>query len=200
MKKIIKLQIVLFVLLLFFSNQKINVKEYQNGYIKIKYKLQNYPIIASNQMAIWIKNAKGNYITTIFVTKFMAKGGYKRREDCCPVWILESNWEKASNNEIDSVSRATQKAGIQEVLWNCKDKDGKQVNPGIYFYNIEANIYYDERVLFTGKIEIGNNKNSSKPQLKYFHTKNSKNKKKIDNIIKKYGNLIEEIEVIYFPE
>ena len=200
MKKIIKMSLFLFFIIIFFGSQKTNTEEYPNGYIKIKYKLQNYSIIASNQIAIWIKDLKGNYITTIYATKFMANGGYKKREDCCPVWRSEANWEKATKNEIDSVSAATQKSGIQEVLWNCRDKNGKLVNAGTYIYQIEANIYYDERILFIGKIEIGSNKNSSKPEIKSYHTKYNDRKKKVDKALKKYGNIIEAVEVSYSPK
>ena len=200
MKKMIKINLLLFFIIIFFGNQVINAKDYPNEYVSIKYKLKNYSIIASNQMAIWIKDLKGNYITTIYATKFMARGGYKEREDCCPIWRSEVNWENASKKEIDSVSAATQKSGIQEVLWNCRDKNGSLVKAGTYIYQIEVNIYYDERILFIGKIEIGGNKNSSKPEIKYYHTKYSDKKKKVDKALKKYGNIIESVEVSYTPK
>ncbi len=151
-------------------------------------------------MAIWIKDTNGKYITTIYATKFMSRGGYKKREDCCPIWRLESNWENASKKEIDAISGATQKSGIQEILWDCKDKEGKLLKAGTYIYQIEANIYYDERILFAGKITIGKNKNNSTPEVKYYHTKYNDNKNKIDKTLKKYDNLIEQVEVTYFPK
>ena len=201
MKKIFKMFLLILLMVLFFSNQYLNVKEYSNGYIKIKYKLQNYSTMAANQMAIWIKDIKGNYITTVYATKFMAaKGGYKKRKDCCPTWVFESNWSKASKKEVDAVSAATQKSGIQEVIWDCMDSNGKKVVPGTYIYQIEANLYYDERILLTGIIKIGNSQNSSKPELKEIHTKQDKNKKKVEKLVNKHGKMIENVEVTYYPK
>ncbi len=197
MRKFIKISLLLLLIVFFFSFQNIYAK---NGYVKIKYNLNRYSIIASNQIVIWIKDANGKYIDTVYATKFMARGGYKNREDCCPIWISESNWINASNNEIDAVSGATQKSGIQEVTWDCMDKNGNMVPAGIYIYQIEANIYWDERILFTGKIEIGNNKNSSKPTIKYFHTKFNDKKETAEKSIKKYGNIIEDVEATFYPE
>lgn len=180
MKKINKITLLLFLVIFFLSLQDIHAK---NGYVKIKYNLNRYSIIASNQIAIWIKDANGKYIDSIFATKFMAKGGYQKRGDCCPGWISESKRANASNNEIDAVSGATQKAGIQEIAWDFKDKNGNLVPAGTYIYRIEANIYWDERMLFTGMIEIGNNKNNSKPTIEFFHTKYNDKKETVDKSI-----------------
>jgi len=165
-----------------------DAKIQKKGSLTINYKLSKISKIASNQLAVWIEDSKGNYIQTVFVTKFTAQGGYSLRKESLPVWVEKSKWAKADKKMIDAVSKATQKSGINSVVWNCIDSNGKKVNPGEYYYIIEGNIYWTNRVIAKGKIIIGDKTDQSKAILEYI----PKNANKV-------GVLIEDISAVYTP-
>ena len=62
--------------------------------------------------------------------------------------------------EIDAVSKATPKQGNVNIIWDCKDDDGKLVKDRNYKIVVEATIYQDNNVLYTAEINIGSKANS----------------------------------------
>jgi hypothetical protein len=129
------------------------------GVVTISYNLFHPHWIASNQLAIWIEDAHGVFVKTIFATDFMARRkGYIKRPQSCPEWVKASGLANLSDASIDAASGATQKPGPIELSWNCTDTNGKAIAPGAYTYKVEGNISWEKRVLWEGKIEV-----SSKP-------------------------------------
>lgn len=159
------------------------------GSVKIQYNLSNIPKLASNQLAVWIEDENGNYVRSIYATKFIATGGYKERYQAMPEWIKKSNWKNASQSEVDAVSGATQKPGLINLIWDCTDKNGKAVKQGKYFYFVEGNIYWENRVIWKGEIQVGNQKNQSSAVAQYI-PKNAKNQ----------GDLIENVSAVFTPQ
>ena len=93
---------------------------------------------------------------TLFATDFMARRrGFLRRPQVCPEWVKAAQLDRLSPNAIDAVSGATQKPGSISLSWDCTAADGAFVAPGAYLYKVEGNIYYEERVLWSGRILIG---------------------------------------------
>ncbi len=45
----------------------------QSGTVTITYTLHHIPRIASNQLAVWIEDAEGRFVRTLFATDFMAR-------------------------------------------------------------------------------------------------------------------------------
>lgn len=127
------------------------------GLVGIHYQLFHLNQLASNQIAIWIEDEKGNYVTTIRASSFTAGGGYKIRPESLPEWRKAANWSHASQQEVRKVRLAEQPAGQHFVYWDCADASGKAVKPGTYVYKVEGNIYWANRVVFTGKINVGKN-------------------------------------------
>lgn len=159
------------------------------GSVKIQYNLSNISKLASNQLAVWIEDENGNYVRSIYATKFIATGGYKERYQAMPEWIKKSNWKNASKTEVDSVSGATQKPGVINLTWDCTDRNGKAIKPGKYFYFVEGNIYWENRVIWKGQVQVGNKKNQSKAEAQYI-PKNAKNQ----------GDLIENVSAVFTPK
>jgi hypothetical protein len=137
------------------------------GQVTITYVLHKIPKIASNQIAVWVEDESGNYVKTLFATRFTAGGGYKRRPVALPQWVNVADWPNASKAEVDAVSGATQKAGSIELVWDCTGRDGKPVVPGTYVYKIEGNIYWDNRVLWMGRIAVGGAPGTSQAEATY---------------------------------
>jgi hypothetical protein len=132
------------------------------GIVTISYTLFHPHWIASNQLAVWVEDANGTFVRTIFATDFMARRkGYLRRPQSCPEWVKASGLASLPDVSIDAISGATQKPGPVELSWNCTDADGKAVLPGVYTYKVEGNISWEKRVLWEGKIEVGGKPSTS---------------------------------------
>lgn len=157
-----------------------STSEQTPGSVQIKYNLSYINKIASNQVAVWIEDPQGKYVRSLYASKFTADGGYKQRSESLTEWVKKSGWKNATKNEIDTVSGATQGPGNINLTWDCKDEKGAAVKPGKYVYIVEGNIYWENRVLYKGEIDIGNSQNKSTAKVSYVN-KDSKNN---DTLIK----------------
>lgn len=125
------------------------------GSVVVTYELLRIPTHGSNQVAIWVEDASGKFIQTLFATKFTADGGYIRRPASLKTWIEKSDWKNATKDEIDGLSSATPAAGAQKVIWNCKDKNGKTVPKGTYTICMEGNLRTGNMMYAKALIKIG---------------------------------------------
>lgn len=137
------------------------------GLVRISYQLNRLPTHASNQVAVWIEDESGGYVHTLFATSFTANGGYGRRPESLPLWRETSGWERASEDEIRSASRPAQDSGRQTLYWDGTDRNGVAVRPGRYTYRIEGNVLWENRILFTGTIEVGSTASTSRAAISY---------------------------------
>jgi len=159
-----------------------------SGTVTISYVLHKIPTMASNQIAVWIEDEDGSYVKTLYATQFTARGGFKKRTQSLPEWIKKSEWENRSQAEIDAVSGATQQAGMNELLWDLTDSAGKKVAAGTYVYKIEGIIYWENRVIWQGRINVGGEENTSMAQATYFPQDANKR-----------GILLEQVKAVYTP-
>ncbi len=138
------------------------------GSVTVSYTLHRIPRHASNQLAVWIEDAKGTFVQTLFATDFMARrGGFRLRPQCCPEWVRASGLERLSPAEVDAVSGATQSPGTITLTWDCTDAHGRPVPPGEYVYKVEGNLFWDRRVLWTGRLRVGGRACSSAATAEY---------------------------------
>ncbi|MDT0306433.1 DUF2271 domain-containing protein [Streptomyces sp. DSM 44917] len=137
------------------------------GLVRISYRLHRIPTHASNQLAVWIEDASGAYVRTLFATSFTANGGYNRRPESLVRWRETSGWEWATEEEIESASRPAQDSGEHTLYWDGTDSNGVPVRPGRYTYRVEGNVWWENRVLFTGTIEIGDRPHASEAEVAY---------------------------------
>ena len=135
---------------------------------------------SSNQIAVWAEDDKGKYITTIYITDFTGRReGWTYRKQSLNNWQKKANAANMDKKLIDAVSKPTPKQGKVNIVWDCKDSNGKLLKDGTYKIVVEATIYRDNNVLYTSTINIGNNANSQKADAKY-----SKEEAKSMDIIK----------------
>lgn len=137
------------------------------GLVAINYHLYHLNQLASNQIAIWIEDEAGHYIKTLRASSFTAGGGYRMRPEALPDWRKAAGWSHASAKQIGQVRMAEQPAGEHVVYWDGTDSGGKAVKSGTYVYKIEGNIYWENRVIFTGKITLGKTRDKSDAQAHY---------------------------------
>lgn len=127
--------------------------------VSFNYQKQGGP--GSNQYAIWIENEKGEFVKTLFVTSYTSKGrarggqpaqrGYIVRPTCVPVWVKTSKAEEKTDEQLDAVTGATpQNSGTQTFSWNFTDEQGKAVPQGTYKVKVEATLYFDSDIIYTG--------------------------------------------------
>jgi len=141
--------------LIFMTGIQFVVGQDSLGTVTISYVLDRTKTIASNQFGIWIEDEGGRYIKTLFATRFAAEGGFRKRPQTLPEWVEKSGWENATQEEIDAVSGATPQSGTFTVVWDLTDRTVKPVPPGTYVYKIEGTIYWQNRVLWEGRIDVG---------------------------------------------
>ena len=160
------------------------------GTVTVTYTLHRIPRIASNQLAVWIEDAGGRHVRTLFATDFMARRqGFRRRPQACPAWVRASGLESWSRERVDAVSAATQKPGPHNLEWDCTRADGRPVPPGTYLYKVEGNIFWDKRVLWTGSIRVGGPPEDSAATAEYLP----------DASAAQEGRLVEEVAARFRP-
>jgi hypothetical protein len=125
------------------------------GTLTVKFDYTHYPTLATGQYAIWIENAAGQLVRTVFVTRFTRRGGYNNRPDCCPTWVSKANPQSHNSDEVDGYTGATPQNGRQQYFWDGKDDNGNVVANGTYRVCIEGTLYWSSRVLYQGTFAQG---------------------------------------------
>lgn len=126
------------------------------GLLNVKLNFKRSGTIASNQYAIWIEDAEGKLVKTLYVSDFTANGGYARRKDCVPTWVAKARPSQMPEAVLDAVSGATPRSnGVQTYSWNGKDEAGQLVETGKYHVYVEGTLYWSGTVLFSGVIDWG---------------------------------------------
>ena len=120
----------------------------------------------SNQYAVWIEDAQGKVVKTLFVTEFTAKGrsrdgskparGYTYRPSCVPTWVQHIGAENLTDEQMDAFSGATPaQSGVQTFTWDFTDQEGKPVAQGTYRFYIEATYNGASVVTHSGTVAYG---------------------------------------------
>ena len=127
--------------------------------VSFDYQKQGGP--GSNQYAVWIENEKGDVVKTLFVTSYTTKGrarggqqaqrGYIVRPACVPTWVKTVKAEEKTDQQLDAVTGATpQVGGKQTFTWDFTDEQGKAVPKGTYKVVVEATLFFDSDIIYTG--------------------------------------------------
>lgn len=129
--------------------------------LEVSFNYQRQAGPGSNQYAVWIENAKGEFVKTLFVTAYTTKGrarggapakrGYIVRPACVPTWVKTSKAVEKTDAQLDAVTGATPQAGgIQTFTWDFTDEQGKSVPQGTYKVKVEATLIFDSDIVYTG--------------------------------------------------
>lgn len=123
------------------------------GSVVISFDFQRQSGAASNQFAVWIEDAEGSFVTTLYATRFTAKGGYKTRPDSIKVWAERSDITQTTS--VDAITGATPGSGTLTYVWMLTDTDGKLVPHGTYRFFVEGTLRWKNYVLYSGDIQVG---------------------------------------------
>ena len=125
---------------------------------------------ASNQFAIWIEDMDGNYLQTIFATRWTASGGYNTRPDSITLWVEKSGIASMPSYYVDAISGATPQNGEFICVWDLTDIDGNTVPSGEYRFFVEGTLRWKNYVLYSGVIEIGDASATIRADAEFVYT------------------------------
>ena len=159
----------------------------KEGILEVSVDYQQKIKWASDQFAVWIEDEAGNYINTLFVTKFATTElSLNERPDCVPVWVSKAQAKKMTVEELDAVTMATPNTGIITHVWDMKDKQGNKVKPGTYVFILEATLDGNSRVIFKNSINMGNKPETVSGIPEFTHPDREKHKDMIRSVVANY--------------
>jgi hypothetical protein len=129
--------------------------------LEVSFDYQRQAGPGSNQYAVWIENEKGDVVKTLFVTSYTTKGrarggeqpkrGYIVRPVCVPTWVKTVKADEKTDQQLDAVTGATPQAGgMQSFTWDFTDEQGKAVPQGSYKVVVEATLFFDSDIIYSG--------------------------------------------------
>jgi tetratricopeptide (TPR) repeat protein len=125
------------------------------------------------QTAVWVEDADGAYVTTVYVSGF--SGHAKEKQVNLPVWSEMSKFEG-----VEAVTSASIDVGHHIYTWDMTDMDGERVGPGTYTVRVEVAYW---------------------PTMKYQLAETSLTVgKKKDHAVVEEGDYIPYMAVTYYPE
>ena len=135
--------------------------------LEVSFDYQRQAGPGSNQYAVWIENEKGNVVKTLFVTSYTTKGrarggeqpkrGYIVRPACVPTWVKTVKADEKTDQQLDAVTGATPQAGgTQTFTWDFTDEQGKAVPQGNYKVVVEATLFFDSDIIYSGTFSTKN--------------------------------------------
>ena len=125
------------------------------GNVEISFAYVKQGGTGSNQFAVWIEDASGRVVKTIYATRFTARGGWKRRPESIPQWVEASGVKTMNKDQYDALTASTPRQGTLTYVWDGTDQAGKPVAPGEYTVHVEGSLRFANRVLYTGKVTLG---------------------------------------------
>lgn len=137
----------------------------QDDIVAITFDFSKQSGYASNQFAVWIEDANGKLVKTLYVTQFTANGGYEKRPDAIPVWVERSGIAK--DTALDANSGATPKSGSLRYVWDLTDETGARVADGTYMFYVEGTLRWKNHVLFSGEIDLNGEAVSAEATAQY---------------------------------
>jgi hypothetical protein len=122
---------------------------------------------ATNQFAVWIEDAQGKYIQTLYATRYTANGGWKQRETSIPVWVKKSGLSDMTKSQIDAFTGATPRAGTLTYTWNGTDSKGAVVPAGEYIIYLEGTLRWENQVICRAPFRLGQGAATPQVSIEY---------------------------------
>ncbi|MCL2599658.1 MAG: DUF2271 domain-containing protein [Treponema sp.] len=127
----------------------------QENRVEVSFDFTRQGGIASNQFAVWVEDAQGRYVRTLYATRFTAASGWRRREGSLPQWVRQSGLAQRNQAQVDALTGPTPGTGTLRYVWDGMDYAGRAVPQGEYRLFVEASLRWDDRVLYTAVVRLG---------------------------------------------
>jgi len=122
---------------------------------------------ASNQFAVWIEDANGQHVKTLYATRWTATGGYSRRPTSIPLWVKQSGLSGLTRAQVDAISGATPAAGTLTYTWDGTNARGAAVPAGEYVLILEATLRWENQAYYRAPIRLGQGAASPQVNVEY---------------------------------
>lgn len=153
--------LILAILLSMIAVAQSSKKDVKARALEVSFDYQRQASPGSNQYAVWIENEKGDVVKTLFVTSYTTKGrargdeqpkrGYIVRPACVPTWVKTVKADEKTDQQLDAITGATPQAGgTQSFTWDFTDQEGKAVPQGNYKVVVEATLFFDSDIIYSG--------------------------------------------------
>ncbi len=136
------------------------------GRVDVSFEYQRQSGSGSNQFALWVENASGAVVKTLFVTNFTA-GRAWRGGGCLGEGGASADIASMSPAEVDAVTKATPASGNVTASWDCRSETGAPVPAGDYTVILEATLRGENSVVYRTPITIGGSAKTSAPEPQY---------------------------------
>ena len=156
------------------DEEVIDTRTFDSGMVTVTFDYEKQSGYATNQFAVWVEDMEGNYINTLYATKWTAQGGYKNRPDSIALWVDKSDVASMQKSEVDAIAGATPKTGSQSYAWDLTDANGNTVQPGEYKFFVEGTLRWKNYVLYSGVIEIGDEPVTVQADAEYIYEADDK--------------------------
>ena len=167
----------------------------EDDIVAVTFDYQKQKGYASNQFAVWIEDANGTLIKTLFVTQFTAKGGSEKRPDAIPVWVERAGIAQVDGT--DATSGATPKSGSLRYVWDLTDNSGNRVPEGTYTYYVEGTLRWKNQVLFSGEISLNGEAAASNAKATYTYAASDEQAALTDEAAE--HGMIQNVSAVYIP-
>ena len=139
--------------------------------IEISYQMEDVKeFTPSYQLSIWLEKTDGTFVKTLFVSDYLAYGGYLEY-GICPSWSKKANWDKTTKEELDAVSGATPDPGDVNLVVECSID---QIPDGEYNLFIQVHLKENLNDTYKGKVNFLSGK-EMQVQLKPYKTRKIEN-------------------------
>jgi len=101
--------------------------------------------------AIWLEDAKGVLLKTLYVSQELSAAEYKMG-NVCPDWVKKAHWDKAAKSEVDAVTAPTPNVGSEAKVFDLAEYG---VAPGVYQFRFQMHVGEDHNVLYRGTLTVG---------------------------------------------
>ena len=122
---------------------------------------------ASNQFAIWIEDAQGQHVKTLYATRWTAAGGFSRRPTSIPLWVKQSNLAGMTKEQVDALSGATPRTGAMSYTWDGTNSRGAAAAAGEYTLVLEATLRWENQVYYRAPINLGKGAANAQVSVEY---------------------------------
>ena len=168
------------------ANTPENEPETSAGVLTVELSFARAGTMASNQYAVWIEDADGELVKTLYVSSFTADGGYARREESLPTWVAKANPAEMEAAAVDAITSATPQSGLQRHSWDGTDENGDAMPSGKYHVFVEGTLYWTSSVLYSGSFEWGGDTAAVEMIPVYTEEDNETNKDMITQVSAEY--------------
>jgi hypothetical protein len=101
--------------------------------------------------AIWLEDANGVLLKTLYVSQELSAGYYKTGQ-ACPDWVKKAHWDKMPKADVDAVTAPTPNVGSETKVFDLAEYG---VAPGVYQFRFQMHVGEDHNVLYRGTLTVG---------------------------------------------